>query len=79
MDEIDLTISTVEVKAKTRNLKVKYTLEAAQDLKIAHSIDSMGELFTLLERNVEDLPDYNRCMKALHDREREEKLKEILK
>ncbi len=34
---------------------------------------------SILLGGVENLPDYDRCMKALYDREKEEKLKEILK
>ena len=52
MDEIGLTIDKLPVEAKSRKLKSRYTLEAAQDMKSIHGKDMATELIDILTHEI---------------------------
>jgi hypothetical protein len=52
MEEIGLSIDKLPVEAKTRKLKSRYTLEAAQDMKAIHGKDMATELIDILTHEV---------------------------
>lgn len=52
MDEVGLTIDKLPVEAKSRKLKSRYSLEAAQDMKSIHGKDMATELIDILTHEI---------------------------
>ena len=50
--EIDISMRSVPIVAKTRKLKAVWTPELAQDLNAYHSVDAEAELTSLLSEYV---------------------------
>ncbi len=48
IEELGLTIEKKSIEARTRKLKARYTIEAAQDLKAVHGKDMASELIDIL-------------------------------
>lgn len=52
LPEMELQVESYPVQAKTRKLRTKWTIEAAQDLRAMHSIDAEQELIGVLANEV---------------------------
>ena len=52
MPEMELQVESNPVAAKTRKLRTKWTIEAAQDLRAMHNIDAEQELIAVLANEV---------------------------
>jgi hypothetical protein len=52
MPEMELQVESFPVSAKTRKLRTKWTIEAAQDLRAMHNIDAEQELISVLANEV---------------------------
>ena len=52
LPEIDLYVESSPVTARTRKLRTKWTIEAAQDLRAMHNIDAEKELVALLGNEI---------------------------
>lgn len=52
LPEMELEVSSHPVSAKTRKLRTKWTIEAAQDLRAMHNIDAEQELISVLANEV---------------------------
>ena len=52
MPEIELTVSSEPVHAKSRKLRTKWSVEASQDLRAMHNVDAEQELVALLSNEI---------------------------
>lgn len=52
LPELDIKIDSVDVRAKSRKLKVKWTPELGQDLNAYHNLDAEVELTTIMSEQI---------------------------